>query len=81
MTRSLRSFAKATSVALLGCFLVGLVLANTVVAAASTFGFGRVVGHPRVLMGLAAVTAAFSLVVGTLLLIGAGATLPPVLGG
>ena len=72
---------RPTSMALLGCFLVGLVLANTVVAAASTFGFGRVLRHPRVLVVLAAVTAAFSLVVGTLLLVGAGAVLPPMLGG
>ena len=72
--------ARPTSIALLVCFVVGLVVSNTLVAAASTFGFGRVLRRPRVRLGLAVVTAAFSLVVGTLLLAGAGSFLPPMLG-
>lgn len=72
---------RATSVALLGCFVVGLLASNTAVAAASTFGFHRVLRH-RVLAGaLAAVTAAFSLVLGTALLVGGGSILPPLFGG
>ena len=39
--------ARPTSVALLVCFLVGLVVSNTLVAAASTFGFGRVRPPPH----------------------------------
>lgn len=72
---------RPTSVALLMCFLLGLLVSNTVVAAASTFGFLRVLGRPWVAGVLASVTAAFSLVVGTLLLVGAGSVLPPMLGG
>ena len=72
---------RPTSVAILVCFLVGLVLSNTVVAAASTFGFLGVLRRPWVAGALAAVTAAFSLVVGTFLLVGAGSSLPPMFGG
>lgn len=73
--------ARPTAIGLLVCFLVGLVASNTLVAAASTFGFGRVLDRPRMMLGLAAVTAAFSLVVGSLLLLGEGSALPPMLGG
>ena len=72
---------RPSSVGLLGCFVVGLVLANTLVAAASTLGFRSVLGNRVVSIGLAAVTAAFSLGVGSLLLLGRGAVLPPSLGG
>jgi high-affinity nickel-transport protein len=58
-----------------------LVASNTLVAAASTLGVRRVLGHRAVAMGLAAVTAGFSLVVGALLLLGEGSVLPPILGG
>ena len=68
---------RPTSLGILGCFVVGLVAANTVVAAASAFGFNRVVRRPAVALVLAAVTATFSLVVGTMLLTGHGGALPP----
>lgn len=71
---------RPTSIALLVCFVVGLVASNTVVAAASTLGFRQVLTHPRVGLVLASVTAAFSLVVGTLLLLGHGSALPPIPG-
>ena len=69
-----------TSIALLGCFVVGLVAANTLVAAASTLGFRRVLTNRAVAIGLAAVTATFSLVIGTLLVTGHAGALPPVPG-
>lgn len=72
--------ARPTSIALLACFVVGLVVSNTLVAAASTFGFARVLDRPRVMLVLAGTTAAFSLVVGTMLLVGEGASLPSMLG-
>ena len=71
---------RPTSIALLACFVVGLVASNTVVAAASTLGFRRVLTRPGVAMGLAFVTAAFSLVVGALLLLGHGSALPAIPG-
>lgn len=73
--------ARPASIGLLVCFLVGLIVSNTLVAAASTFGFARVLSRPRVMLAIAAITAAFSLVVGSLLVIGKGAVLPPMLGG
>ena len=68
---------RVDSVGILACFVVGLVVANTLVAAASVLGFRSVLGHRVVAMGLAAVTVAFSLVLGTLLLFGQGASLGP----
>ena len=72
---------KPTSIALLGCFVVGLLGANTLVAAASTLGLRRALTHRYVGLALAVITATFSLVVGSLLLTGHAAVLPPILGG
>jgi high-affinity nickel-transport protein len=72
---------RPASIGLLLCFVVGLLVSNSLVAAASTFGFARVVGNRVVTAALAVVTVAFSLGVGTLLLLGEGAVLPPMLGG
>jgi len=72
---------RPTSVGLLVCFVVGLVASNTLVAAASTLGFRRVLGNRLVSVALAALTAVFSLVVGSLLLLGEGAALPGMFGG
>ncbi len=79
-TAAAHANGRPTSVALLGCFVAGLVVANTVVAAASTFGFGRVLGHRAVAVALAVVTAAFSVVVGSLLVAGRGPVFPTILG-
>lgn len=72
---------RPASIGLLVCFVAGLLVSNSVVAAASTFGFARVVGNRVVTATLAAVTVVFSLAVGTLLLLGEAAVLPPMLGG
>ena len=72
---------KPTSIALLGCFVVGLLGANTLVAAASTLGLRRALTHRHVGLALAVITATFSLVVGSLLLTGNATVLPPILGG
>jgi len=69
----------ASAVGVLVAFLVGLFAANTVVAVAATFGYDRL-GRSRVVRGaLAAVTAAFSIAVGTLSLLGRGDVLPGIL--
>jgi high-affinity nickel-transport protein len=72
---------RPASLALLGCFVVGLVAANTLVAGAATLGFRRILTQRYVALGLAAVTAVFSFAVGALLLAGRSAVLPPLLGG
>jgi hypothetical protein len=72
---------RPTSVGLLLCFVIGLLASNSLVAATSTFGFSRVVHNRRVMATLAVITAAFSLTVGTILLLGEGAVLPAIFGG
>lgn len=68
-----------SAVGVLVAFLVGLFAANTVVAVAATFGYDRL-GRNRLVMGaLAAVTAVFSIGVGTLSLLGRGDVLPGIL--
>jgi hypothetical protein len=69
------------SVGVLLCFVVGLLAANTAVAAGSTYGFHRLADRRWPMVGLSAVTAAFSLVIGTMFLLGEGAALPALLGG
>lgn len=72
---------RPTSIGLLLCFVIGLFASNSLVAATSTFGFSRVVHNRPVMATLAAITAAFSLTVGTILLLGEGDVLPAMLGG
>ena len=63
-------YGKGSSTGLLLSFVAGLILANTVVASASTFGFHRVLRYRFVTITLAGVTAAFSVFVGVRLIIG-----------
>jgi cytochrome c biogenesis protein CcdA len=65
----------------LSAFVVGLVVANTIVAAAAAFGF---VGSSRrrwAYLGLSVVTAVCSLVIGTLFLLQRGDMLPVIFSG
>jgi len=57
--------SKAFGIGVVVSFLVGLFASNTAVAVASSFGLSRGRRAPYVYMGLAAVTAAFSLFLGT----------------
>jgi hypothetical protein len=75
-----RAGGGGVGVALLVCFIVGLLASNTVVALTATFGFLRASRHFRVYATISAVTAAFSLVVGALFLAGQTPLLPA-LGG
>jgi high-affinity nickel-transport protein len=72
---------KAAGVALLVCFLAGLLLSNTLVALAASAGYLGAARNFRVYVGVSVVTAAFSLVVGSVFLLGRGAALPTILGG
>jgi ABC-type nickel/cobalt efflux system permease component RcnA len=72
---------KLAGVALLVCFIVGLLASNTVVALAGTlwsFGTRR---NFALYATVSAVTAVGSLVIGTLFLFGQGASLPALFGG
>jgi hypothetical protein len=70
-----------SSIGLLVCFIVGVLGSNTLVATASTYG-RRGLSRQRVIVtAFSMLSAVFSLVVGTLLLIGRAATLPVIFGG
>ncbi len=66
---------------LLGIFVLGLLVANTLVALASSLGYRRAAGDRRLYVAIAAVTAAFSLITGALLLVDEGDVLPALFGG
>lgn len=70
-----------TSLAILVTFVIGLVVANTVIATGGTYGFGRVGDRPRLAFGLSLFTAMFSIAMGALLIAGQSSVLPPILGG
>jgi hypothetical protein len=63
----------------LGAFLVGLLAANTAVAAAATFGFVRSTRRVGLYVALSIVAAVCSLAIGTLLLLDRGDSLPVIL--
>ena len=75
------SGGSATSVAILVTFVLGLIAANTVIAAGGAFGFGRLGDRPRLTFGLSLFTAVFSIAMGALLIAGQSSVLPPILGG
>ena len=66
---------------LLACFIVGLLASNTAVAAAATLGFLQSSRRFRVFATVSVITAASSLVIGALFLLGRGDVLPAILGG
>jgi high-affinity nickel permease len=72
---------KGAGVLLLVCFLVGLLSSNTVVALASTFGFMGAGRNWKLYAGISVLTASFSLVIGTLFLLGRSTMLPAIFGG
>ncbi len=68
-------------VALLAAFLTGLLASNTLVAVGASAGFLQAERNFAVYAGIAVITAAFSLVLGSLYLLGRGSLVPPILGG
>lgn len=72
---------KAAGVFVLVCFLVGLLASNTLVAAAGTLGFLRAGRNTKIYVAISAITALFSLVIGSILLFGSAAVLPTLFGG
>ncbi|MFZ4718165.1 MAG: hypothetical protein ACOYMR_01990 [Ilumatobacteraceae bacterium] len=71
----------AFSLAILCAFVVGLIVANTALAAGGAVGFRRIGDRPRLAFALSLTTATFSIAMGVLLVLGQGAVLPPILGG
>lgn len=66
---------------LLGTFLVGLLASNSLITAGTAFGFMRAAENWRLYVSIAVLTAAFSLVIGTLFVLGKGTVLPALFGG
>ncbi|MGH2748944.1 MAG: hypothetical protein ACRDKB_13635 [Actinomycetota bacterium] len=71
---------RVAGVGLLIAFLVGLLVSNSLVAFASTYGFLRAGRSFPVYAIVAVLTAVFSLVLGTLYLFGAGDSVPALFG-
>jgi hypothetical protein len=66
---------------LLIVFILGLVTSNTGIAFASTIGYLNGARSFRVYATVAVLTGVFSLVVGSLFLLGSGSMLPAIFGG
>jgi len=62
----------------LGMFLAGLLVMNTIMTASATGLFGFSTRAPRVQYAITAVTAVYSLVVGSIFLWGSSGSLPPI---
>jgi high-affinity nickel-transport protein len=76
-----RAGGTVAGVVLLLCFVVGLITANTVVALTASVGLLGASRNFAVYATVSVVVAAFSLVVGSLFLLGRAPLLPPILGG
>jgi hypothetical protein len=61
---------------LLGAFVVGLLVSNSLVALGATFGFGSATRHPKVLAVVCVVAAVCSILTGLLFVTGRAALLP-----
>jgi len=72
---------KAAGEAVLVTFLIGLLVSNSVITLGSAFGFLRASKNWTVYVTIAVLTGVFSLVVGTLLLLGEETVLPALFGG
>jgi high-affinity nickel-transport protein len=72
---------KAAGEAVLVAFLVGLLTSNTLITLGSSFGFLRATQNWKIYLTVAVLTGIFSLVIGTLLLLGEDSVLPALFGG
>jgi cytochrome c biogenesis protein CcdA len=72
---------KAAGVAVLATFILGLLTSNTMITLGTSYGFLRASQNWRIYVTVAVLTGAFSLVIGTLFLLGKGSLLPAIFGG
>jgi high-affinity nickel-transport protein len=72
---------KAAGLVLLVCFIIGLLASNSVVALAGAIGFLGATRNFRLYVAVSLVTAVFSLIIGTVFLLGSSSVLPAMLGG
>jgi ABC-type nickel/cobalt efflux system permease component RcnA len=76
-----RAGGVAVGILLLTCFLVGLVVSNTVVALTAAFGILGASRHFPLNATISVLAATFSVIIGTLFLIGQTPLLPAIAGG
>jgi ABC-type nickel/cobalt efflux system permease component RcnA len=72
---------KATGVFVLVTFLLGLLTSNTLITLGSSYGFLRASQNWKIYVTVAVLTGIFSLVIGTLFILGKGTVLPVIFGG
>jgi ABC-type nickel/cobalt efflux system permease component RcnA len=72
---------RPASMGLLVCFIVGLLCSNSLIAVAAAYGYLGASANRVLTITLSLLTAAFSLVIGTLLVANQSGPLPPLLGG
>jgi high-affinity nickel-transport protein len=72
---------KAAGVAVLVTFILGLLVSNTLITLGSSFGFLRASQNWKIYVTVAVLTGIFSLVIGTLFILGKGSLLPAIFGG
>jgi cytochrome c biogenesis protein CcdA len=65
----------------LGAFLLGLLTSNSLITFGSAIGFLKATENWKAYVTIALLTAGFSLIVGTLFVLGKGAALPTIFGG
>jgi hypothetical protein len=71
----------ALGVIVLGSFIVGLLTSNTLITLGSAFGYLHATKNFRIYATVAVITGVFSLVIGTLFLLGETSFLPALFGG
>jgi hypothetical protein len=72
---------RRAGILLLGCFIAGLLTSNSVVAVAATFGFLGAARNWKLYLTVSVLTASFSLVIGTIFLLGRSTILPAMFSG
>jgi hypothetical protein len=72
---------KAAGIAVLGAFLVGLMMSNSVITVGTAFGFLRASKNFAVYATVAVITGVFSLAIGVLFVLGKDTVLPALLAG
>jgi high-affinity nickel-transport protein len=71
----------ALGMVVLASFIVGLLTSNTLITLGSAFGYLQATKNFRIYATVAVITAVFSLVIGTLFLVGETSFLPALFGG
>jgi hypothetical protein len=71
----------ALGVVVLGAFIVGLLTSNTLITLGSAFGYLQATKNFRIYAAVAVITGVFSLVIGTLFVLGETSFLPALFGG